>query len=138
MHKEVRQKAIRDLIQTEQFHSQSELTIRLGKAGIGVTQASVSRDLDEIGVVKIHGVYSLPGRNGRTSEFGPVSLLPVGETLIVAKTLSGLASAVTVRIDSAAIPGVVGTIAGDDTIFIAVQDRKAQRTALKQIKGAFN
>lgn len=112
--------------------------MKLGEAGIGVTQASVSRDLDEMGVVKIRGVYSLPERNGRSSEFGPVSLQPVGDNLIVAKTLSGLASAVTVQIDSAAIPGVVGTIAGDDTIFIAVRDRKAQVTALNRITGVFN
>jgi arginine repressor len=43
-----------------------------------------------------------------------------------------------VRIDSAAIPGVVGTIAGDDTIFIAVRDHKTQRAALEQITGVFN
>lgn len=137
MHKEERQSAVRDLIQSEQFHSQSALTKRLAGVGINATQASVSRDLDEMGVIKVHGVYALPQRNGN-SEFGPISLQPVGKNLIVAKTLSGLASAVTVRIDSAAIPGIVGTIAGDDTIFIAVQDGKTQLAALNRIKGVFN
>ncbi|MFL6373334.1 MAG: arginine repressor [Pyrinomonadaceae bacterium] len=137
MHKEERQSAVRDLIRKEQFHSQSELTERLAKIGIKATQASVSRDLDEMGVIKVHGVYALP-ENRRASEFGPVSLKPVGRNLIVAKTLAGLASAVTVRIDSAAIPGVVGTIAGDDTIFIAVEDQKTQLNALSTIEGVFN
>ena len=138
MQKADRQATIRDLIRVEQFHSQAELTRRLAKLGISATQASVSRDLDEIGVMKVHGIYALPSRNGNGSELGPVSLQTVGENLIIAKTLSGLASAVTVRIDSAAIPGVVGTIAGDDTIFIAVRDQKTQLSALKQITGAFN
>jgi transcriptional regulator of arginine metabolism len=138
MHKEERQSKIRELIEKGQFHSQGELTTRLTRLGIAATQASVSRDLDEMGVVKVHGVYSLAERNGRASEFGPISLQAVGENLIVAKTLSGLASAVTVQIDSADIPGVVGTIAGDDTIFIAVRDGQSQIKALKQIKGVFN
>ena len=137
MHKSERQERIRRLIANGDFRSQSELTSRLASLGITATQASVSRDLDEMGVVKVHGVYSLSGRNG-ASEFGPVSLQTVGDNLIVAKTLSGLASAVTVQIDSAAIPGVVGTIAGDDTIFIAVSDQKTQTRALKQIKGVFH
>ncbi|HEY2847424.1 MAG TPA: hypothetical protein VGI80_06350 [Pyrinomonadaceae bacterium] len=138
MHKTERQSAIRQVIQTEQFHSQTELTTRLAILGISVTQASVSRDLDEMGVIKVHGIYSLPANDSRPSELGPISLQTVGKNLIVAKTLSGLASAVTVRIDSATIPGVVGTIAGDDTIFIAVSGPQSQMRALKQIKGVFN
>jgi transcriptional regulator of arginine metabolism len=138
MHKSERQAAIRRLIENEQFHSQTELTARLAALSINATQASISRDLDEMGVVKVHGVYAVPSNDRRASELGPVSLQTVGNNLIVAKTLSGLASAVTVRIDSAAIPGVVGTIAGDDTIFIAVRDHKTQRAALEQITGVFN
>ena len=73
-----------------------------------------------------------------TASVSGVSLQTVGNNLIVAKTLSGLASAVTVRIDSAAIPGVVGTIAGDDTIFIAVSDQDTQITAVDMINGVFS
>jgi transcriptional regulator of arginine metabolism len=138
MHKSERQTAIRNLIRNGEFHSQMELTTRLARLGLAATQASVSRDLDEMGVIKVHGIYSLPATNGRTSEYGLVSLQPVGNNLIVAKTLSGLASAVTVRIDSAEIPGIIGTIAGDDTIFIAVRDQKTQTRALGEIKGVFN
>jgi transcriptional regulator of arginine metabolism len=53
--------------------------------------------------------------------------------LVVAKCDSGMASAVAVEIDRAAIPEIVGTLAGEDTIFIAVTDRKAQRTAIKKV-----
>jgi transcriptional regulator of arginine metabolism len=57
--------------------------------------------------------------------------------LIVARTFPGLASAVAVEIDAAAIPEVVGTIAGEDTIFIAVRDAKSQRSAVKEIWDLF-
>src|SRR3954470_3451072 len=99
MRKSERQSTIRQLIQNGEFHSQTELTRRLADLGIVATQASISRDLDEMGVIKVHGVYSLPANHGGRSGFGPVSLQTVGNNLIVAKTQSGLASAVTVRID---------------------------------------
>ena len=138
MQKAERQERIRELIRTERFRSQAELTARLVELGFAATQASVSRDLDELGVVKVHGVYTLPNEGGNGSQFGPIRFQAVGDNLIIAKTLSGLASAITVRIDSASIPGVVGTLAGDDTIFIAVRDRKSQSQALKQVEGVFN
>ena len=56
-----------------------------------------------------------------------------GESLVVARTEPGMASAVAVNIDGAAIEEIVGTIAGEDTIFIAVNDRKAQRPVIKKI-----
>jgi transcriptional regulator of arginine metabolism len=92
----------------------------------------VSRDLEELGVVKHHGRYALPQANGDSTR-GLVSLDVAGEILIVAKCLPGRASAVAVEIDDAAIPEVVGTLAGEDTIFIAVCDQKAQRVTMKEI-----
>jgi transcriptional regulator of arginine metabolism len=56
-----------------------------------------------------------------------------GENIIVAKTEAGLASACAVRIDAAGIEEIVGTIAGDDTIFIAVRGQKEQKTVLKKV-----
>jgi transcriptional regulator of arginine metabolism len=64
---------------------------------------------------------------------GLLSLDQAGDSLVIARTLPGLASAVAVEIDAAALPEVVGTIAGEDTIFIAVRDAKAQRPTIKQI-----
>jgi len=138
MHKSERQAKIRELVRRERFHSQGGLTARLAELGFQATQASVSRDLDELGVVKVHGVYTLPSLGETSSQFGPVQFQPVGDNLIIGKTLSGLASAVTVRIDSVGIPGVIGTLAGDDTIFIAVKDRKSQSNALREVEGVFN
>ncbi len=56
-----------------------------------------------------------------------------GDNLVIARTEPGLASAVAVEIDGAAIAEIVGTLAGEDTIFVAVRDQKAQRGAMKKI-----
>jgi transcriptional regulator of arginine metabolism len=108
----------------------------LERTGVAATQSSVSRDLEELGVVKQHGHYTLPRANGNAAR-GLLSLDHAGDSLIVARTFPGLASAVAVEIDAAAIPEVVGTIAGEDTIFIAVRDAKSQRSAVKEIWDLF-
>ncbi|HEV7843436.1 MAG TPA: hypothetical protein VGO69_07045, partial [Pyrinomonadaceae bacterium] len=95
--------------------------------------SSVSRDLVELGVVKHRGHYTLPRSGNGNAARGLLSLEMAGEVLVVAKCDSGMASAVAVEIDRAALPEIVGTLAGEDTIFIAVTDRKAQRTAIKKI-----
>ena len=104
----------------------------LEQSGVPATQSSVSRDLEELGVVKHHGHYTLPRTNG-TPVRGLLSLDHAGESLVIARTIPGLASAVAVEIDAAAMPEIVGTIAGEDTIFVAVREAKAQRTVVKKI-----
>ncbi|HKG81182.1 MAG TPA: hypothetical protein VKA78_17225, partial [Pyrinomonadaceae bacterium] len=121
-----------NLIQARPIGTQEDLRALLDRAGVAATQSSVSRDLEELGVVKHHGHYTLPRANG-TAARGLLSLNQAGESLVIARTIPGLASAVAVEIDAAAIPDVVGTIAGEDTIFIAVRDAKAQRAAVKEI-----
>ncbi|MDQ3129557.1 MAG: arginine repressor [Acidobacteriota bacterium] len=133
MIKEKRQEKIRDLIQTSNIVTQGELTELLLKDGFSVTQSSVSRDLEQIGIVKVNGFYALPQTTEGVQKFGLLSLDTAGENLIVAKCESGLASAVAVRIDSAKVPEIIGTIAGDDTIFIAVKDKKSQKSVMKII-----
>ena len=133
MIKERRQEKIRDLIQSSNIVTQDELTELLLKDGFSVTQSSVSRDLEQIGIVKVSGFYALPQINNGVQRFGLLSLDTAGENLIVAKCESGLASAVAVRIDSAKVPDIIGTIAGDDTIFIAVKDKKSQKSVMKII-----
>lgn len=132
MLKEKRQQTILDLIRAKSIETQDELTESLAKTGFSATQSSVSRDLDELGIVKINGCYSLP-QTGTRQDFGLLNLEAAGESLIVAKCASGLASAVCVRIDRAKIAGIVGTIAGDDTIFIAVKDKNNQKQVLKKV-----
>lgn len=138
MLKTKRQEKILSLIKTRRIKSQANLTAQLERAGFYATQSSISRDLIELGVVKIHGSYALPSANENASSHGLLSLDTAGEILIIAKCESGLASAVAVQIDSADIKEIVGTVAGDDTIFIAVKDRKEQRNAIKKIWEIFD
>lgn len=122
------------LIQAKPIGTQEDLCALLERAGVTATQSSVSRDLEELGIVKQHGHYTLPRANGAR---GLLSLDQSGDSLVVARTMPGLASAVAVEIDAAAFPEVVGTIAGEDTIFIAVRDAKSQRPVIKQLWGLF-
>jgi len=132
MNKRDRQQKILTLIQAKPVGTQEDLRALLERAGMTATQSSVSRDLEELGVVKHHGHYTLPRTNGAATR-GLVSLDQAGDSLVVARTVPGLASAVAVEIDAASIQEIVGTIAGEDTIFIAVRDAKSQRSAVKEI-----
>ena len=133
MDKEKRQQKILSLIRARRIGTQQELAEQLERAGFAATQSSISRDLEELGVVKQHGHYTLPSAASGAAARGLLGLEPAGECLVVARCEPGLASAVAVQIDRAAIPEIVGTIAGEDTIFIAVAERKAQRAAVKKV-----
>jgi transcriptional regulator of arginine metabolism len=132
MLKKERQQKILNLIRARPIGTQEDLRVQLERSGVPATQSSVSRDLEELGVVKHHGRYALPHANGDSTR-GLLSLDTAGDILIVAKCLPGRASAVAVEIDDAAVPEIVGTLAGEDTIFIAVRDQKAQRVSMKKI-----
>ena len=132
MLKQTRQKRILNLIRAKPIGTQEALRTHLERAGVPATQSSVSRDLEELGIVKHHGRYALPHANGDSTR-GLLSLDVAGDVLVIAKCLPGRASAVAVDIDDAAIPEIVGTLAGEDTIFIAARDRKTQRAAMKKI-----
>jgi len=136
MNKRERQQQILSLIRAKPIGTQEDLRTLLERSGVPSTQSSVSRDLEELGVVKHHGHYTLPRTNGAPTR-GLLSLDQAGDTLIVARTVPGLASAVAVEVDGAAIAEIVGTIAGEDTIFIAVRDAKSQRAAIKEIWALF-
>ena len=132
MNKRERQQKILSLIRAKPIGTQEDLRALLEKTGVPATQSSVSRDLEELGVIKQHGHYTLPRTDGAAAR-GLLSLDHAGDNLIIARTVPGLASAVAVEIDAAAVPEIVGTIAGEDTIFIAVREAKSQGTAVKQI-----
>jgi transcriptional regulator of arginine metabolism len=136
MNKRDRQQMILSLIQAKPIGTQEDLRALLERAGVEATQSSVSRDLEELGIVKHHGHYTLPRTNGSAVR-GLLSLDQAGDGLVIARTMPGLASAVAVEIDGAAIPEIVGTIAGEDTIFIAVRDAKSQRAAIKEVWSLF-
>ena len=137
MNKSSRQQKILGLIQAKPIGTQQELRALLERTGVAATQSSVSRDLEELGIVKHHGHYTVP-RLQSTPVRGLLSLDRAGDNLIVARTEPGLASAAAVTIDGAAVAEIVGTLAGEDTIFIAVPDTKAQRTAMKKVWELFS
>ena len=136
LNKRERQQKILSVIRAKPIGTQEDLRSMLERTGVSATQSSVSRDLEELGVVKHHGHYTLPRTNG-TAVRGLLSLDHAGDSLVIARTVPGLASAVAVEIDAAAIPDIVGTIAGEDTIFIAVRDAKSQRSVVKEVWALF-
>ena len=136
MNKHERQQKILSLIRATPIGTQEDLRALLERSGVPATQSSVSRDLEELGVVKHHGHYMLPRPNGSAAR-GLLSLDHAGDSLVIARTIPGLASAVAVEIDAASIPEIVGTIAGEDTVFIAVREQKSQRPTMKRILELF-
>jgi transcriptional regulator of arginine metabolism len=133
MQKEQRQKKILSLIRAKRIGTQEELSEHLVRAGVSATQSSISRDLVELGVVKHNGHYTVPKAENGAAARGLLELLTAGDALVVARCEPGLASAVAVEIDRAGVSEIVGTLAGEDTVFIAVTDSKAQRSAIKKI-----
>ena len=130
-----RLRALADLVRMGQFVSQEEVTERLAALGFAVTQATVSRDLEQLGAVKVKrgGVlsYALPdqlaaadwstGRLERILQEWVVGIEAAGQ-LIVIRTPPGSAHLVASAIDHAQLPEIAGTVSGDDTLFVAVRD----------------
>jgi len=136
--KQERQARIADLLRNADLGNQSELVRRLRKAGIRTTQASISRDLTEMGVVKVDGVYQLPQLEpGQSMLLDRLRAERAGDHMLVLRTSPGHAQMAAVYIDRAKISEVIGTIAGDDTIFVAVADADAQSRAVRKIFGLF-
>ena len=135
--KRERQRLILELVETTPIGRQEELAALLEQRGLAVTQASVSRDLGELGIEKVGGRYAL-ARTGDVLPAASVAFGSAGPNLIVARCRPGLASAIAVRIDSASLAGVVGTIAGDDTIFLAVRDGVRHASLIKQLSALFD
>ena len=138
MHKADRHKLILDVISTRPVSRQDELATLLRDGGFHVTQASISRDLDELGIVKVDGKYArVQLQAAEISPFGVSAIEPAGDNLLVVRCSAGLASAAAVRIDASGIDEIVGTLAGDDTIFIAVGNAHDQKMAVKKLRSIF-
>lgn len=133
MNKETRQKKILSLIRARRIGTQEELRELLERGGVEATQSSVSRDLLELGIVKHHGAYALPQSTNGAARRGLLSLEAAGDSLVVARCEPGLASAVAVEIDRAGLSDIVGTLAGEDTVFIAARERKSQRVVIRKV-----
>lgn len=132
-----RHRRILDVIQNEVIETQDELAEALRRQGIMVTQATVSRDIKELRLVKVldngRYRYALPQdqvlahneERMRKMFRDAVTNLEYSENLIVVKTLPGTASAVASTIDTARKKEIIGTVAGDDTILIIVKPKEA-------------
>ena len=130
-----RRAVIEEILHSEAIHSQTDLVERLTARGLAVTQSSVSRDLQEIGAVRVEGRYMTPdqlrGERPAGAQLAEVagfvlSVTAAGPNLLVGKTPPGIAALVALALDRAAWPEVVGTVAGDDTLLIAVAGRRQQ------------
>ncbi len=131
---------ILELISTRAVRTQEELADALSADGWQVTQSSVSRDIAALHLAKVDGVYrrarNAAGRDPdevRIAE-GVLTAEAAGEAIVVVHTPPGEANRVGVALDRLAWPEVVGTIAGDDTIFLAVRDSRAQRQVVKKLR----
>jgi len=130
-----RQQKILEIIGARRVATQQQLARELGRRGIEATQSSVSRDIVELGLTKLHGRYTAPQAAFTGSPV--VEVDTAGDNLIVIKTVIGQASATALAIDRAGIVEIIGTVAGDDTLFVAVKNMAAQRAAMKQITMLF-
>lgn len=128
---------ILELISTRAVRTQEELAEALAAEGWEVTQSSVSRDITALRLIKVDGAYRRPALvlipadpNERRIADGVLTAEPAGDALVVVHTPAGEANRVAVALDRLAWPEVAGTIAGDDTIFIAVKGPAARRRVL--------
>jgi transcriptional regulator of arginine metabolism len=145
--KQLRHRAIRDVVVARPIRTQQELASALRERGFRTTQATMSRDVAELGLVKAPRdgtqAYALPARVVEAETSGedrlrallqqlPVEVREAG-LLLVVKTLPGSAHAIAAALDRARWPEVAGSIAGDDTVFIACPDRASLASAKRRL-----
>ena len=140
-HRKPRQEKIVSLLRRHRIRNQTDLVDRLRKSGFEVTQSSISRDLHHLGVIKAGGRYRMPDSREEaaagTLEDVARFLRKVpraGANLTVVHTAIGAAQTVALAVDGAAWPEVVGTVAGDDTLFIATLSGREQRKLLHRLE----
>ena len=149
MNKKLRQQRVLEIVTKTEVDTQEELIKILEDQGLKVTQATVSRDVKDLGLVKTSGkvkkyIYSNPV----TEEHNDIDVfirhfktavisVAQAQNTIVLRTLSGNANAVGVIIDGKNVAGVLGTIAGDDTLLIITPDNQTAEQVLMRIKSIF-
>lgn len=139
-----RQQAILEIVSRERVGSQEDIRNRLAGLGVGATQSTISRDIEELGLARVHDAggtrYVVPGNEPAPA---PVSMLRhlmaefalsfvQADAGLVVRTPPGAAAALAEAIDRVALPGVAGTIAGDNTILVlgrpGVKPRQLERS----------
>jgi len=137
-----RRSAIRELLGQRPAATQASLVNALRGRGFVATQSSVSRDLREIGAIKTAQGYELPANreSGDDHVTSVADLLrmttPAGPHLLVLHTAVGAAQRVGLALDRCGWPGIAGTIAGDDTVFIATDSAATQKNLITRIERA--
>lgn len=142
-----RQHKILEIIQQELIETQEDLAVSLRKCGFEVTQATVSRDIKELGLIKIPYEnnlfkYAYPGEQTTQSMKDrlkryfrdSVVSLAISENLIVIKTHPGGAQGVASAIDQIGWREIIGTVGGDDTILVVVKPKQVAETVMKRFE----
>lgn len=147
--KKQRQEKIIEIIHEHEVETQEDLARFLNEAGYSVTQATVSRDIREMSLIKVPGIrvkqrYTVSTEGGGGSsgfgrqytgvlQDGVVSMEQAGNLLVI-KTVSGMAMAVAAAIDAVKLEGIVGSIAGDDTILCAVKTEEQVSSVMESMQ----
>jgi transcriptional regulator of arginine metabolism len=143
MDKVYRRTQIVDLLRHEEVETQEDLRRKLVRRGIHVTQATVSRDIEELGLVKTRAGYRLPEGAEPMAPPQPTLAIVLKEfltevrqasNLVVLKTRPGNAHSVAVALDANPWEEVVGTVAGDDTIFIATPTARQAEVVRRRVR----
>ena len=145
--KEVRQAAILEIIRKNRIETQDELTKALEERGIQVTQATVSRDIRELRLSKVQNLDgssyytgrdpAAAGMDERFQRMLSESLLSVAssDNMVVVHTLSGSANVAGEALDSMEWPEVLGSLAGDNTIFLVIRSKEEAADVVRRIRG---
>jgi len=134
-----RHQKIKDLIESGKYKDQNKLLATLNKRGFNTTQATLSRDLRKIGAIKREGKYTLEPIGYALNGFSKVITMKfVHPNMIVLRTTPGLAQSASHLIDQAEIRGIEGTVAGDDTIFVAIETPKIHSRIINTLIDLFN
>lgn len=149
MKKAARHARIRDIIGRQAIETQDELAEALRQTHIDVTQATVSRDIKELMLIKVpigdgRYRYAYPASKDKSALFSnkrmerlfqdSVTGMDFSENIIVVKTLPGTANAVASALDHAGWPDILGTVAGDDSILVVVKPKEAARAVMKKLE----
>lgn len=140
--KKARQGRILELVRKHTIRSQEELSSHLKSSNVPVTQSTLSRDIRELGLVKVQGKYQTPGEISPGASRGLLRRTlalyalnaDISGNMVVIKTSPGNAHSVCVVLDAAQWPEILGTIAGDDTIFVLSRNGRLGMKVLHRIR----
>ena len=139
-----RQSMILEIISQENIETQEQLLVRLQERGITSTQATISRDIKQMHLIKEpvgHGVYKSGNRTRlnfaeklRTIFRESITSIDSAQNIVVIKTMPGLASAACAALDDMGVAYMVGSLAGDDTAFLVMRDTESAASFCEEIK----